>query len=98
MSLNKEYASFLLAASNIYAAQGCTKCSKVENQFERSLFKLFAQASNGGMDLQDIVVITSTAIAAMLTKDESMRLAKRQAAALDSNVVVLPPRTSGLSQ
>jgi hypothetical protein len=68
MSLNEEYASFLIAASNIYAGQNATKCSKVESQFERGLFKLFDQASSAGMDLQDIIVVTSTAIAVMLTK------------------------------
>jgi hypothetical protein len=73
MSLNKEYASFLIAASNVYAAQGSAKYSKTESQFEGSLFKLFDQASNGGMDLQDIVVITSMAIAVMLTKDETIQ-------------------------
>jgi hypothetical protein len=93
MSLNKKYASFLMAASNIYAGQSSTTCSKAESQFERSLFKLFSQASNGGMALQDIVVITSTAIAVMLTDDESIHSAKRQVA-LDGNVIALRSRAS----
>ena len=91
MSLNKEYASFLMAASNIYAAQGSTTCSKAESQFENNLFSLFAQASHGGMNIQDIVVITSTAIAVMLTKGETIQSAKRQAPALENNVIALRP-------
>ena len=98
MSLNKEYASFLMATSNIYAAQGNAKCSKAESQFERGLFNLFSQASNGGMALQDIVVITSTAMAVMLTQSDSIQPAKSQMAALDNNVVALRPRASEFSQ
>jgi hypothetical protein len=95
MSLNREYASFLIAASNIYAAQGGTTCSKAESQFEQNLFKLFAQASNGGMALQAIVVITSTAIAVMLTKQDAIPSAKRQpVASPDAKVIALRPRAS----
>jgi hypothetical protein len=98
MSLNKEYASFLMATSNIYAAQGNAKCSKAESQFERGLFNLFSQASNSGMALQDIVVITSTAMAVMLTKGDSTQSAKTQMAALDNNVIALRPRASEFSR
>jgi hypothetical protein len=98
MSLNKEYASFLMATSNIYAAQGNAKCGKAESQFERGLFNLFSQASNSGMALQDIVVITSTAMAVMLTKGDSTQSAKTQMAALDNNVIALRPRASEFSR
>jgi len=98
MSLNKEYASFLMATSNIYAAQGNAKCSKAESQFERCLFNLFSEASNSGMALQDIVVITSTAMAVMLTKGDSIQSAKSQMAELDNNVVALRPRASEFSR
>ncbi len=95
MSLNREYAAFLIAASNIYAAQGETRCSKAESKFEQNLFKLFAQASNGGVALQDIVVITSTAIAVMLTKQDAVPSAKRQpVASPDAKVIALRPRAS----
>jgi hypothetical protein len=105
MSLNKEYASFLIAASNIYGAQSSTKCSKAESQFEKGLFKLFAQASNGGLDLQDIVVITSVAIAAILTRAETIQSTKSRqtalddpAGALESNVVALRSRSRRAAQ
>jgi hypothetical protein len=95
MSLNREYASFLIAASNIYAAHSETKCSKAESQFEQDLFKLFTQASNAGMALQDIVVVTSTAIAVMLTKQATLPSAKRQPVAKpDAKVIALRPRAS----
>jgi hypothetical protein len=95
MSLNREYASFLIAASNIYAAQGEAKCSKAESQFEQDLFKLFTQASNAGMALQDIVVVTSTAIAVMLTKQAALPSTKRQPVAKpDAKVIALRPRAS----
>ena len=81
MSLDREYASFLIAASNIYAAQGSARCSQAESEFESGLFRLFSQASKNGMALQDIVVITSTAIAVMLTKDETICPAKIEPAA-----------------
>jgi hypothetical protein len=105
MSLNKEYASFLIAASNIYAGQRSTKCSKVESQFERGLFKLFDQASNAGMDLQDMIVVASTAIAVMLTKYEALQAPQNPPAALasptappDSNVIKLPVRRPRIAQ
>ena len=92
MSLNGDYASFLIAASNIYAAQYETVCSKAESQFEKDLLKLFARASNGGVALQDIVVIASTAIAVMLTKQDAIPSAKRQPVACpDANVNALRP-------
>lgn len=95
MSLNREYASFLIAASNIYAAQCETACSKAESKFEQDLFKLFWQASNGGMALQDIVVITSTAIAVMLTKQDAIPSANRQpVASPDAKVIALRPQAS----
>jgi hypothetical protein len=72
MQLNRDYASFLLAAANIYAAQTSTGCSKAESQFEQRLFKLLEQASDAGVALQDIVVITSTAVAVMLTKEDAL--------------------------
>ena len=81
-----------MATSNIYAAQGNAKCSKAESQFERGLFNLFSQASNSGMALQDIVVITSTAMAVMLTKGDFIQSAKTQMATLEENVIALRPR------
>jgi hypothetical protein len=84
MSLDREYASFLIAASNIYAAQGSARCSQAESEFEGELFKLFSQASRNGMALQDIVVITSTAIAVMLTKGETAPPARIEPAASES--------------
>ncbi len=50
------------------------------------------------MALQDIVVITSTAMAVMLTKGDSIQSAKTQMAALDNNVVALRPRASEFSR
>ena len=95
MSLNGDYASFLIAASNIYASQYETACSKAESQFEQDLLKLFAKASNGGVALQDIVVIASTAIAVMLTKQDAVASAKRQPmASPDAKVIALRPRAS----
>jgi len=72
MSVESEYAAFLLAASNIYAAQDSTGCTRAESQFELRLFNLFEQASRAGVALQDIAVITSTAVAAILTREDAL--------------------------
>jgi len=77
MQLNNEYASFLVAASNVYAAQNETACTMAECQFEERLFKLFEQARKGGVALQDIAVITSTAIAVILTRPDTLPSPKR---------------------
>jgi hypothetical protein len=95
MSLNEDYACFLIAASNIYATQYATACSKAESKFEQDLLKLLAKASNSGVALQDIVVIASTAIAVMLTKQDAITSAKRPPmASPNANVVALRPRAS----
>ncbi len=50
------------------------------------------------MALQDIVVITSTAIAVMLTKNEPIHSANRQpVASLDANVIALRPSACSIS-
>jgi hypothetical protein len=91
-----EYASMLLAASNIYAAHSDAKCSKAESRFERGLFNLFTQASNSGMAPEDIAVVASTAIAAMLTRSETIHSTTRPAASVGGNVVGLHSKASNL--
>ena len=68
MDIEEEYAKFILAASALYAGQSKTPCRKSESKFEQGLFKLFRRATKSGVALQDIVVISSTALAAILTE------------------------------
>ncbi len=68
MTIEEEYAKFILAASTLYAASGATPCRKAECKFEHGLFKLFKRANKSGVRIQDIVVIASTALAAVLTE------------------------------
>ncbi len=88
MQLNKEYAQFLMAASTLYASQDNTPCSKAESQFETRLFKLFDQAEESGVTLQDIVVITSTAVAVILTRQDCLPETKALTAS-NGNIVTL---------
>lgn len=68
MQLNEKYADLLVSAARVYGAQQSTQCSIEEFVFEEELFSLFKSTHNRGVSLQDIVVIASTAIAAILTE------------------------------
>jgi hypothetical protein len=68
MHLDKIYAGYLINAANIYASQRGTACNKSETWFEEHLLRLFEQAQAFGVRTQDIAVIASTAIAAVLSK------------------------------
>ncbi len=59
-----------MQASNVYASRRATKCTIAECAFEAALLSLFAEAKAKGVDLQDVVVITSAALAVEITRSE----------------------------
>lgn len=71
MHLDKVYAGYLISAANLYAAERATPCKKEESWLEQRLLRLFDEAQSSGVDIQDIAVIASTAIAVVLTRSSS---------------------------
>lgn len=68
MRVDQRYASYLMNAANLYAASRATDCKASESWFEQNLMTLFEEATKSGVEVQDIAVIASTAIAVLLTK------------------------------
>jgi hypothetical protein len=77
MHLDKVYAGYLISAANIYAAQRATPCKEEESWLEQSLLRLFEEAQGLGVEVQDIAVIASAAIAVVLTRSSASDSAKR---------------------
>ncbi len=92
MQINVEYANFIMNAANVYACHRSTKCTAAECQFEAELLTLLDKACECGVEIQDIAVITSTAIAVALTKppahsttkSRSLRLVESESAHMQS--------------
>jgi hypothetical protein len=68
MRVDHRYASYLMNAANLYAASRATDFKASESWFEKNLMTLFEEATKSGVEVQDIAVIASTAIAVLLTK------------------------------
>jgi hypothetical protein len=68
MHLDKVYAGYLINAANLYAAQRATSSKEEECWLEQRLLRLFEEAQNSGVEVQDIAVIASAAIAVILTR------------------------------
>lgn len=74
MQLNEKFAKLLIYASNRYASQRNTRCTIEECAFEETLLSLFVEARAKGVDLQDMVVITSAVLAVALTRPDRFAL------------------------
>ncbi len=68
MSISHVYASYLMNAANVYAAQQSSPFKAEESWFERRLMALFEHARKSGVEKQDIALIASTALAVILTR------------------------------
>lgn len=68
--LNEKYAGIFMEIARDYAGRQSTDCAIAESIFEKELLFLFSLAKTEGVSLQDIVVITSTALAVLLTKPQ----------------------------
>jgi hypothetical protein len=91
MQLNQKYASYLISAANVYAGQRSTDCKAAESWFEQRLLTLFEQASQSGVEQQDLAVIASTALAVALTKQTPTADNDCNAESSKKNIRVLRP-------
>jgi hypothetical protein len=71
MHLDKAYAGYLISAANLYASQRVTPFKEEESWLEQRLLRLFEEALGSGVEVQDIAVIASTAIAVLLTRSSA---------------------------
>ncbi|MFZ1110232.1 MAG: hypothetical protein WAN43_18020 [Rhodomicrobium sp.] len=77
MHLDKVYAGYLISAANLYAAQRVTPCKEEESWLEQRLLRLFEEAQKSGVEIQDIAVIASAAIAVVLTRSSASESSKQ---------------------
>ncbi len=61
--------------TNAYASRRSAHCEQTESWFESKLLELFEEARKEGIRQHDIAVIAATAIAVILTKPETYKVA-----------------------